>query len=204
MQNLSNTLVEIANGLTGGLLPYVLPCALVVLVLWFLWRIIRQRPRDASRHDAPPTIDLATLGREGPPEGPPILEFYHLPVRLAAVILAPAGRIRELPPDDQLPQWIDAIVPGLAKVLASHRPIMHCWPNQVSASGFAHRVFNSVKLPGDGGKGSPWATVAGIAKVHNQPIMAGLVLRAANANHFGQTIIEAEHQWLGCLRVKLS
>jgi hypothetical protein len=39
-------------------------------------------------------------------------------------------------------------------------------------------------------------------KMQGQPLMAGLVLRAAQPNSIGQTVIESEPMWLGCLRVK--
>ena len=70
--------------------------------------------------------------------------------------------------------------------------------------GFRPSVLRNAKLPGDGGKGSPWSSVAGVFKVKGQPVMAGLVLRAAEPNSLGQTIVEEEHQWLGCLRVRWS
>ena len=97
---------------------------------------------------------------------------------------------------------MDAIVPGLDKVAALHRPLVRRWPHQVSARGFAHLFFSNVVLPGARGKGTPWSSVAGIVKLHNQPVMAGLVLQAARPNGFGQTIVDSEEKWLACLRVK--
>ena len=132
----------------------------------------------------------------------PILEHYNVPVRLAAVVLAPTGRVLELPSIDQLPQLIDHIVPGLAQVMAAHRPLIRRWPSQLSAEGFAHAFFTQARLPGDGGKGTPWCSVAGRFKIHRQSLMAGLVMRAESNNNFGQSIIHKEHEWLGILRVK--
>ena len=83
-----------------------------------------------------------------------------------------------------------------------HRPLLRRWPNQLSASGFVHLFFNNARLPGTGGKGTPWSSVAGVFKVQGQPAMAGLVLCAAKPNSLGQTIIDSEYQWLGCLRVR--
>jgi hypothetical protein len=56
-------------------------------------------------------------------------------------------------------------------------------------------------LPGDGGKGTPWSSAAGMFKLHGQPVMAGLVLRAARPNSFGQVILDGEEKWLGCFRI---
>jgi hypothetical protein len=190
------------NALSYAALSYAVLAAVAVVVLWIAWRLLRRRKRVAAPLAPDLKILLAELGNDGPPPGPPILELYNLPVRLAAIVFAPVGRVSDLPPDEQLPTLIEAIIPGLDKMAAQHRPLMRRWPSQVSARGFAHLFFANAKLPGDGGKGSPWASVAGMVKVQGQPIMAGLVLRASAPNSLGQTIIEEEHQWLGCLRVR--
>jgi len=191
--------------LMGDLWRYVLPAAIAVIVLWIVWRLFRRRGRRAAIPLAPDLkVDVSTLGNLGPPEGLPALEFYNLSMRLAAVVLAPVGRVRELPTDAVLLSVLDSIVPGLDKVAALHRPLIRRWPNQVSASGFAHLFFSNARLPGAGGKGTPWSSVAGVFKIKGQPVMAGLVLRAAQPNSLGQTVIDEEHKWLGCLRVKWS
>jgi hypothetical protein len=182
--------------------PHLLADLIVVLLFWLVWRLVRRRRRVAAPLAPDLKIVVADLGNDGPPPGPPVLEFYNLPMRVAAIVLAPVGRVRELPPDQQIPTLIEAIVPGLDKMAALHRPLIRRWPNQVSARGFAHLFFNNAKLPGDGGKGTAWSSVAGVFKVKGQPVMAGLVLRAAEPNSLGQTIIEEEYQWLGCLRVR--
>ena len=68
--------------------------------------------------------------------------------------------------------------------------------------GFAHQFFANVRLPGNRGKGTPWSSVAGIFHIEERPVMAGLVLRAARPNSLGETLIDSEEKWLGCLRVK--
>jgi hypothetical protein len=186
----------------GDLLNYVAVAAVAIVVLWIAWRLFRRRRRVAPPLAPDLKISVAELGNEGPPQGPPALELYNLPVRLAAIVLAPVGRVSDLPPDDEFPALIEAIIPGLDKVAALHPPLIRRWPNQVSARGFAHLFFANAKLPGEGGKGSSWSSVAGMFKVKGRPLMAGLVLRAAAPNSLGQTIIEEEHQWLGCLRVR--
>jgi hypothetical protein len=203
-QSLLDKLSDLWNQIGGSGLRYVLPAAIAVIVLWVVWRLVRRRRRVPVPLRPDLKISIAELGEAGPPPGPPILELYNLPVRLAAVVLAPVGRVSDLPPDEQLPALIEAIIPGLDKMAASHRPLIRRWPNQVSARGFAHLFFANAKLPGDGGKGTPWSSVAGVFKLKGQPVMAALVLRAAAPNSLGQTIIEKEHEWLGCLRVRWS
>jgi len=117
----------------GGGLRYALPVAIAVIALWIAWRLFRRRRRAPVPLSPDLTVLVANLGNDGPPQGLPALELYNLPVRLAAVVLAPVGRGRDLPPNEQLPTLIEAIVPGLDKVAALHRPLVRRWPNQVSA-----------------------------------------------------------------------
>jgi hypothetical protein len=201
-QSFLDKLTDLLNRLGGSAFRFALPAAILVILLWIAWHLLRRRRRVSIPISPDLKVLVANLGNDGPPQGVPVLELYNLPVRLAAIVLAPVGRERKLPPDEQLPTLIEAIIPGLDRVTAMHRPLIRRWPNQVSARGFAHLFFSNAKLPGDGGKGSPWSSVAGVFKVQGQPIMAGLVLRAAEPNSLGQTIVEEEHQWLGCLRVR--
>jgi hypothetical protein len=200
LDNLKNAL----GPASADVLKYAIIAIAGVVVFWIAWRVLRRRKQTAAPLPPDLKVNVDTLSNQGPAEGPPVLEFYHLPVRLAAIVLAPVGRVRELPPDDQLATLLDAIVPGLDKVAALHEPLIRRWPSQVSARGFAHLFFSNSRLPGPGGKGTPWSSAAGIFKVQGQPIMAGLVFRAAQPNSFGQTIVDSEDKWLGCLRVKWS
>jgi hypothetical protein len=195
---------QLLNSVGGSALGWIFPLALGIVIVWIIWRLTRRRKRPAMTLPADLSINVAELGEQGPAEGMPTLEFYNLPVRLAAIVVAPAGLGRDLPPDDQLAPLLEALLPGLDKVAERDRPVVRRWPNQVSASGFAHLFFINAKLPGTGGKGTPWSSAAGSFKYLGRPVMAGLVLRAAKPNSLGQTIIEAEHQWLGCLRVRWS
>lgn len=196
---------EILQPLGGDLWRYVVIAAIAVIVLGILWSLFRRGKRRVAVQFPPDLkVDVSSLGEIGPPEQMPGLEFYNIPMRLAAVVLAPVGRMRELPPDEELIPMLDSVVPGLDKVAALHQPQLRRWPIQVSASGFAHLFFHNARLPGAGGKGTSWSSVAGVFKVKGQPVMVGLVLRAGHPNSLGQTIVDSEHKWLGCLRVKWS
>ncbi|MFW6124835.1 MAG: hypothetical protein ACOC46_01695 [Pirellulales bacterium] len=196
-------LQDAAGRLSGATWFYVLIGGLLVLVaLWLIYRMVRGK-RGAPAPPGPDlTIRLDHLGEQGPPPGTPELEFYHMPVRLAAVIIAPAGRIRELPPIDQMDPIYDALLPGLDRVVEKHGPLIRRWPPQMSAQGFARTVFQNCRLPGEGGKGTPWSTVAGLFRYEGQAMMGALVLRTGRATSHGQYTINAEHEWLGCLRIK--
>ena len=180
----------------------VIAAAVALLLLLIVWKVLTGRKREGPPARPVLKIDVNSLGEQGPPAGGPVLEHYNVPMRLAALVLAPTGRVGGLPAPAELGALIDHIVPGLAQVTDSHQPLIRRWPPQLSNEGFAHTLFAQVKLPGDYGKGTPWCSVAGRLKVRNKTYMAGLILRAASPNNFGQTIIEKEHEWLGVLRVK--
>jgi hypothetical protein len=175
-----------------------------LVVLLILYRMLRGRKKAPEQRVTDQGIDVATLGSDPVPSGAAHLEFYHLPVRLAALVLAPAGRLGNLPPPGDLERVFDAIVPGLAQVVATHKPLIRRWSGQLSVKGFAHIVFQKCPLPGDGGKGTPWSTIAGVIEFDGQPLMAGLILRAESSNSHGQQIVDEAHAWLDRIRVKVS
>ena len=186
--------------LSGGAATYAIAGVVVLVALVVLWKLLAGRKPKAP---PPPDlrIDVMALGTHGPPAGGPVLEFYNTPVRLAAIVLAPAGRVRELPPFDQLGDVFDAVVPGLASVVAAHKPLIRKWPPQPSTRGFAHQFFGHARLPGEAGKGTPWSSAAGVLKIEGQAMMAGMVLRTEGTSSHGQEIIESQEQWLRILSV---
>jgi hypothetical protein len=204
MKSLLDTVKDLLPPPLGDFLAYALLGLGIVIVLWIGWRLLSGRKRSTALPARNLKIDLTMLEDAGPPNGFPLVEFYNMPMRLAAVVFAPAGRVRELPSDDQLERYLDAVVPGLDQVAALHRPVVRRWANQVSVRGFAHLFFSNAQLPGTAGKGTPWTSVAGVFKAQGQAVMVGIVLRADRPNSFGQTIVESEDQWIGCLRVKWS
>ncbi|MDZ7618223.1 MAG: hypothetical protein U1E05_14550 [Patescibacteria group bacterium] len=195
-------LKEAAGSLSADVLQWAIVALVALVVLLVAYKVLagmkRARPKQAAHLD----IDLMSLGSLGPPAGAPVLEFYSTPVRLAALVLAPAGRVRELPPDDELRSLLEAILPGLTRVVETHCPLVCRWPPQMSAKGFAHTVFQHCRLPGDGGKGTPWNAAAGLFKIEGQPMMAALILRSSQSTSHGQQILDAPDGWLACLRVK--
>ena len=122
---------------------------------------------------------------------------------MAAVVLAPVGRVGEPPAREELPEVIDSIVPGLDQVAVAHQPVIRFWPRQVSSRGFAHAFFQNVRLPGEPGTKTLWSSVAGVFRFGDEPMMAGLVLRAETPNRHGRYVMEKEDMWLGILRVRL-
>jgi hypothetical protein len=190
----------------NDLLPYW-PWAAGVVGLLIVWSVLRRwldrRRRRRPVTEAPPPIDVQALVDQGPPAGPPTLEFYNLPVRLAALTLAPVGRSNRLPPPEELSDLYESLLPGLTQIVNLHQTLIRPWPNQFSTRGFAQSFFQNARWPGDHCKGTPWSAVAGIFKHNNQPYMAALVLRAAAPNRLGHVTLSTEFDWLGCLRVRV-
>jgi hypothetical protein len=174
-----------------------------LLVLVLAYRVIVGRRRAIEESVAELALDVGSLGTDGPPPGLPVLELYNLPVRLAAVVLAPAGRAGVLPPAEHVPRVLDALLPGLGKVADMHQPRIRLWPAQLSTTGFAHSFFQHARLPGNAGRNTPLSAVAGPFRRGDQPLVAGLVLCAAAPNSLGQIAVDMHEKWLGCLRVRM-
>jgi hypothetical protein len=190
--------------LTSSLVQYLLVGLVLLVIISFLWRLLVRRKKPPRPLPPDLHVDVSQLDDSGPPLQAPTLRYYHTPMRLAVIVLAPAGRDRTLPPPEDLHEVVEAIVPGLSKVIAAHKPVVYRWPTQLSTQGFAHSFFANVKLPGDGGKGTPWCSAAGVFRFQGQVTLAGLVMCAESAIHFGRRKIEEEEKWLDVLRVKES
>lgn len=162
--------------------------------------------RRAPKRVAPPpedlTIDIRGFPAGGPPEVGPQLQIYGCPVRLAVVVLAPAGRESQLPAQAELSQTLNGLIPGLSEVCTIHKTEIRRWKNQLSAQGFTHSFFNFVPLPGDRGKGSPWCCIAGRFEVGSRQLLAGFVCCAASPNSLGQIVIQHTGQWMDIVRVR--
>ena len=206
MQDRANELIarlkDLAAAIPGDPVKYAVIAIAVLVILYIVRRILRRRRRAVSLLAADLTLNVELLGTAGPPAGDAVLEHYHVPMRLAAVVVAPAGRMTRLPPPDQLDTVFEAIVPGLADMVTAHEPLVRRWPAQLSSMGFAHSFFRNAKLPGDGGKGTHWCSAAGMIKVEGQPVMVGLIMRSQSPNSLGQTVIEQETKWLDIVRIR--
>jgi hypothetical protein len=168
------------------------------------WLLLRrkQRPPEAEDEQARLGVDIESLPDGGPTSYAAILECYHVPVRLALVILAPAGRESELPGPEAWPDLVGQLVPGFRDVLTDHRPEIRPWPKQVSSQGFAAKFFRYVRLPGDRGKGTVWCSLAGKFEADHRSLLIGLVLCAEHPNPLGELRVQQVTQWLDVLRVK--
>ncbi len=180
----------------------VMAAVAIVLLVAILWGWLRRRRRPRHREMVGPLVEVAQLDSSGPPLDGPRLEFYGTAVRVAVVVVAPAGRGGELPPDDVLPGLLDRLVPGLAHIMTAHQPRIYRWPTQLSSHGFAQSFFNRVALPGARGKGTPWCSIAGKLQVGDRLFMVGLACAAGHSNSLSQVVVQHEGQWLDILRYR--
>jgi hypothetical protein len=196
---------DVAPGATEPLVeywPWLVALIAVIVAVGAVWFVLRRRQRAAPPPLEPNLkIDVGSLSQAGPPAHGPRLEIYHVPVRLAVLVLAPTGRGAELPPNDQLPTIVDEIVPGFMDVLRAHQPEFRRWPGQLSTQGFATTLFANLALPGDRGKGTPWCAMAGRIDAQGKKLLVGLAVCAASPNGLGHINVERETDWLGILRV---
>jgi hypothetical protein len=175
----------------------------VLAILAGLLLLVWRRRRATSQIPEPDLfIDVTKLDLVAMPDTGPRAEIYGTPVQIAVVVVAPAGRQGELPPPDMLPGVLERLVPGLPSVIASHRPRLCQWPQQLSTQGFAQRFFNLVMLPGDRGKGTSWCSLAGKLQLGDRLFLVGLACRATQPNGLGQIAIQHEGQWLDILRIR--
>ena len=186
----------------AGYLPYVIALAAVLMVLYIVWKLLGRQPARLPRAQPDLTIEVPPLRMGGPVPETASLEYYNVPVRLAAIVVAPAGRARPLPHLNELGELFEAIVPGLAEVVATHGCLVRRWPEQLSTRGFAISFFRHAQLPGDAGKDTPWCSAAGVARFQGQPVMVGLLMESAQANSVGQFIVDHETKWLDLIRIK--
>ena len=178
----------------GGVLAAIVLLLLVV-------RLLRPKREEAGRRQGLPQVDLNQLGTHGPPEGPWQLVCRHVPVRLALVVLAPAGR-SGLPAAPELAMLVDQIVPGLGGLLQAHAPKFHVLPPQLSHEGFVRTFFRQIHLPGRDGKGTLWCAAAGRCEIQGMKLNLGLVMRSAGASNLGQEVIADEYGWRDVLAIK--
>ena len=174
---------------------------LVLVVLVFLTRRVVKlfrKPKDISLVDPLRVVDLSAepLGKNERTD----LKVHNLPARLGVVVLAPLGRL-DLPGDEEIPNILDGLVPGLGKFVADDTPIVRSWPNQVSVGGFANNLALHMQVGGKDLTETPWCLVAGKTKRPDGLLLVTLALAAEASNRLGVVRLDDESQWMQAIQV---
>ena len=177
-----------------------LPVAAILLAACWL---LRRHAAAAGEAAAEDSIDLSEFTVDGPPDGPPNVEFYGIPVRLQLIVLAPMGRHSQLPENEELPHILNHFMSGFTGISGLHRPVLFRWPEQLSAHGFYQAFFNQLALP-DHGRGSCWSAVAGRFAVADSQYLVGMAFTAGKAHGMGEITVQHDGQWFDVLRIKES
>ena len=144
---------QAVGSLSGDLWKYAVVAIVVLVILYAVTRLLKKKPAVHSAENL--QIDVMALGQPGPARGRAGAQVVRCPVRLALVVMAPAGRVRELPPLNRMEDAYEALLPGLAQVVAAHRPVIRRWPPQVSSNGFAHVFLQMRVCPGREARAHP-------------------------------------------------
>ena len=177
---------------------------LVFIVLVFLTRRVVKlfrKPKEISLVDPLRVVDLSAepLGKNERTD----LKVHNLPARLGVVVLAPLGRL-DLPGDEEIPNILDGLVPGLGKFVADDTPIVRSWPNQVSVGGFANNLALHMQVGGKDLTETPWCLVAGKTKRPDGLLLVTLALAAEASNRLGVVRLDDESQWMQAIQVSRS
>ena len=177
---------------------------LVFIVLVFLTRRVVKlfrKPKEISLVDPLRVVDLSAepLGKNERAD----LKVHNLPARLGVVVLAPLGRL-DLPDDEEIPNILDGLVPGLGKFVADDTPIVRTWPNQVSVGGFANNLALHMQVGGKDLTETPWCLVAGKTKRPDGLLLVTLALAAEASNRLGVVRLDDESQWMQAIQVSRS
>ncbi|MDD3469537.1 MAG: hypothetical protein PHE53_06095, partial [Thermoguttaceae bacterium] len=154
------------------------------------------------------SLDPSTLEPLPPlPVNAAAITIYGVPLRLAAIIVAPAGNQRNIANYAELLESFEQAVPGFARVLKTHKPKIVPWGAQLSTTGFAAKFHANVPLPEANElsanseqeyglqNGSHWCSVVGPMRRGEQTLLVGLVLHCETLTTVGRCAAENPQLW---------
>ncbi|MHC2069175.1 hypothetical protein ACYFX5_17015 [Bremerella sp. T1] len=159
------------------------------------------------KKDEPPEVAPVEIAIDPMlPSGPkslmgPEVRVYNVPVRIVAIVVAPAGRGHDVLSEETLRGLMESFLPQMMAVVRAHRPDVYRWPGQMSTRGFSQRFFTQANLPGQHGEGTPWTAVAGRFDYQANGYLIGLVCCADEDNPLGQVLVEQKQQWTDIVRI---
>ena len=109
------------------------------------WRSRRQLVAD----DDATTLNLAMLEQNllPLPADVPQVILYGVPVRLAAIVIAPAGTHQPLCGYREMARVLEMTIPSFARVLKLHSPKIIPWAAQLSTTGFTAKFHAATPFP---------------------------------------------------------
>jgi hypothetical protein len=174
---------------------------IILLLLLGLFSYLRRLFARQPQHDAPNLEErFADYPLLKPSSGDRRLTIEGVPVRLRLVVVAPAGTESQFD-QEHIDKLLDRILPGLGGIFNADKPRVRIWPMQLSHEGFAKHLHRNTIIPEGEKKLSPWAVVAGMAKLDDCQVMLGLGLQALKPTTVGRKTVAA-HQWDEMLRVR--
>lgn len=191
-QSLSNLPSPLLVGLFVGLV------VIIVVLYVYIW----------PKKDQPPEVKPVEIAIDPlVPSGPksllgPEVRVYNVPVRIVAIVVAHAGRGRDLLDEETLRRLMDHFLPKMMTVVRAHRPDVYRWPGQMSTRGFTQRFFAQANLPGEKGKGTPWTALAGRFDFQGQGYLIGLVCCADDSNALEHIMVKSTEQWTDIVRIQ--
>ncbi|MBI1248559.1 hypothetical protein GC197_12060 [bacterium] len=150
----------------------------------------------------PVEIAIDRMAASGPKSllGPEV-RVYNVPVRIVAIVVAPAGRGHDILSEETLRGMMENFLPQMMSVVRAHRPDVYRWPGQISTRGFGQRFFAQANLPGEHGEGTPWLAIAGRFDYQQSGYLIGLVCCADQDNPLGHILVEQKLQWSDIVRI---
>ena len=194
---------DVATWLSGWGWYLVLGVGALILLLLllgllsFLRRLFTRAPMHQAENREERFAEYPPLK---PSTGDRRLSIEGVPVRLRLVVVAPAGTESKFD-EDHIDRLLDRILPGLGAIYHGDKPRVRIWPRQLSHEGFTKHLHRNTIIPEGEKKLSPWAVLAGMAKLDDCQVMLGLGLQALKPTTIGRKSIGA-HEWDVLLRVR--
>ena len=129
------------------------------------------------------------------------LRAEGVPVRIRLIVVAPAGTASEIDVEE-LPDFLEKIVPGLGEIYKHDKPRVTVWPTQISYQGFGNHFHRNMLTGAGEGEQTRWVLIAGRVKAGKKQIMLGVALQSIKPNTIARRTVDS-HEWASILRVRV-
>ena len=184
------------------LMQYAIPAGAVVgglIILWVIAKALGGTKKVAAAAPESP-LNVSLLDAEGPPPTGIQLTAHGTPVRIAVLVVAPAGRGQNQLDENLMNILVEELVPGIGQFISRDVPMTDMWPAQMSTQGFVNTFMSQIQLP-DRGRGNRWSALAGRITAEEGGFLVGMALCAAKPTGLSEYTVEHDGQWSEILRV---